>query len=86
MAPSIKCLPCKHEDLNSDPQNPNKKPGMRVRAYNPSTVETQAGEIVQRIYWTALASSAAWAAFSMAAARLICWSSSRMRLTAFSAV
>ena len=36
--------------------------------------------------WTALASSAAWAAFSMAAARLICWSSSRMRLTAFSAV
>jgi hypothetical protein len=42
-------LPLMCEGLNSDPQNPNKKPGMRVRAYNPSTVrwETETRKILE---------------------------------------
>lgn len=37
MAPLVKCLLCKHEDLSLDPQHSHKKPGMVVHVCNPRT-------------------------------------------------
>lgn len=39
MAPSIKCLLCKHKDMSLDRQYPSEKLSVIVHAWDPSTVD-----------------------------------------------
>jgi hypothetical protein len=49
---SVSCLACKHEDLNSDPQHPLKKP--TVAASKPSAGEVGSGDSLGHIIQPAL--------------------------------
>ena len=43
IAQSVKCLPCRHEDLSSIPRTQNTKVYVPLHACNPSAVEAETG-------------------------------------------